>query len=77
MKERKTNYEFYFSENSIIRPTFNEIPTEKWSGIVPDFFKSSMKYRLAWTSAVAVEKKVFDVQSHKLCFRGGNIAVQV
>ena len=55
-----TNYEFYFSENSIIRPTFNEIPKEKWSGIVPDFFKSSMKYRLAWTSAVAVEKKVFD-----------------
>lgn len=55
-----TNYEFYFAENTIIRPTFDDIPTENWSGIVKDFFKSSMTYRLAWTSAVAVPKVIFD-----------------
>lgn len=53
-----TNYELYFGENSIIQPTFEAIPTSNWNGIVPDFFKSSMRYRLAWTSAVAVPKKV-------------------
>ncbi|MDD2987192.1 glycosyltransferase family 2 protein [Flavobacterium sp.] len=53
-----TNYELYFGENSIIQPTFDAIPTSNWNGIVPDFFKSSMRYRLAWTSAVAVPKKV-------------------
>ena len=55
-----TNYELYFGENSIIQPTFEAIPTQDWKGIVPDFFHSSMRYRLAWTSAVAVPKKVMD-----------------
>ena len=55
-----TNYEFYFSEHNIIRPTFDGIPAENWSGIVKDFFKSSMTYRLAWTSAVAVPKAILD-----------------
>lgn len=53
-----TNYELYFGKNSIVQPSFDAIPTSDWNGIVPDFFKSSMRYRLAWTSAVAVPKKV-------------------
>ena len=55
-----TNYEFYFAENTIVKPTFDDIPIENWSGIVTDFFKSSMTYRLAWTSAVAVPKAILD-----------------
>jgi glycosyltransferase involved in cell wall biosynthesis len=59
-----TNYQFYYSEKKIVQPVFDAIPTEKWSGIVPDFFKSSMKFRLAWTSAVAVRKEVFGTVGH-------------
>ncbi|WP_333693728.1 glycosyltransferase family 2 protein [Flavobacterium sp.] len=55
-----TNYQFYYSDKKIIQPVFEGIPIEKWSGIVPDFFHSSMKYRIAWTSAVVVPKKVLD-----------------
>lgn len=55
-----TNYELYFGENSIVQPTFDAIPTSDWHGIVPDFFKSSMRYRLAWTSAVAIPEKVLN-----------------
>ena len=55
-----SNYQFYYSDKRIIQPLFDGIPTQKWSGIVPDFFKASMKYRLAWTSAVAVKKEVFE-----------------
>lgn len=55
-----TNYQFYYSDKKIIQPVFEGIPTEKWSGIVADFFKSSVKFRLAWTSAVAAKKEVFE-----------------
>lgn len=55
-----TNYQFYYSDKKIIQPVFDDIPTEKWNGIVTDFFHSSLKYRIAWTSAVAVTKKVLD-----------------
>ena len=55
-----TNYQFYYSDKKIIQPVFDDIPTENWNGIVTDFFHSSMKYRIAWTSAVAVPKKVLD-----------------
>jgi glycosyltransferase involved in cell wall biosynthesis len=55
-----TNYQFYYSEKKIIQPIFDELPTKKWYGIVPDFFYSSMKFRIAWTSAVAVPKIVLD-----------------
>jgi glycosyltransferase involved in cell wall biosynthesis len=55
-----TNYQFYYSDKKIIQPIFVDIPNEKWSGIVKDFFSSSMIYRLAWTSAVAVPKVIFD-----------------
>lgn len=55
-----TNYQFYYSKNKIVQPIFIDIPTEKWSGIVRDFFKSNMRFRLAWTSATAVKKEVFE-----------------
>lgn len=55
-----TNYQFYYSDKKIIQPVFDGIPTENWNGIVTDFFHSSMKFRIAWTSAVAAPKKVFD-----------------
>ncbi len=59
-----TNYQFYYSDKKTIQPVFDGIPMEKWNGIVPDFFKSSMKYRLAWTSAVSVRKEVFEKVGH-------------
>jgi glycosyltransferase involved in cell wall biosynthesis len=55
-----TNYSIFYSDKKTIQPNFDGIPSEKWSGIILDFFKSSMKYRLAWTSAVAVKKEVLD-----------------
>lgn len=55
-----TNYQFYYSDKKIIQPVFDGIPTENWNGIVTDFFHSSMKFRIAWTSAVAAPKKVLD-----------------
>lgn len=59
-----TNYQFYYSDKKIVQPVFDDIPSEKWSGIVTDFFKSSMKFRLAWTSAVAVKKDAFKTVGH-------------
>lgn len=54
------NYQFYYSDKKIIQPVFVGIPTEKWSGIVDNFFKSSMKYRLVCSSTVALKKEVFE-----------------
>lgn len=54
------NYELYYTENCIKKPYFIDIPTNNWSGIVDDFFKSSYINRIAWTSAVAVPKKVLE-----------------
>jgi len=53
-----TNYEFYFSEKRIIKPTFLGISSDFDRGIVEDFFHSSYEYRIAWTSAVAVPKDI-------------------
>lgn len=55
-----TNYEFIFSDSYMIKPYFIDVPKEDWKGIVVDFFKSSMKYRLAWTSAVCVPKTILN-----------------
>lgn len=54
-----TNYEFSYANGTIIKPEFIDIPITNWSGIISDFFRSSMKYRIAWTSAVAIPKSVF------------------
>lgn len=53
-----TNYEFLHPGGYIENTLFNDIDTG-YTGIVNDFFKSSLKYRLIWTTAVAVKKEVF------------------
>ncbi|NBL65330.1 glycosyltransferase [Flavobacterium sp. NST-5] len=55
-----TNYERFFNEKNIVKPHFVDVPTQPWKGIVSDFFKSSYVDRIAWTSAVAVPKKVLE-----------------
>lgn len=55
-----TNYERYYNSKKIQRPHFIEMNEAKWRGIVKDFFKSSYIDRVAWTSAVAVPKKIFE-----------------
>lgn len=55
-----TNYERFYNPNKIIKPTFLDIPSSPWKGIVKDFFKSSYIDRIAWTSAVAIPKTVLD-----------------
>jgi glycosyltransferase involved in cell wall biosynthesis len=50
-----TNYYFDYGNSYSINPVFPTLPkTPDWSGIVPDFFKASMLYRISWTSAVAI-----------------------
>lgn len=54
------NYELFYSEKYIHKPHFIDVPEDNWSGIIVDFFKSSYINRIAWTSAVAVPKKVLE-----------------
>lgn len=54
-----TNYEFKHPGDHIENTFFNDIE-KGYKGIVNDFFKSSLKYRLIWTTAVAVKKEVFE-----------------
>ena len=55
-----TNYERFYNTNKIVKPFFVAIPEFSWKGIVKDFFKSSYIDRIAWTSAVAIPKIVFN-----------------
>lgn len=55
-----TNYERFYSKNKIVKPFFIGVPDYPWKGIVADFFKSSYVDRIAWTSAVAIPKTVFE-----------------
>lgn len=55
-----TNYERFYNSDKIVKPFFKDIPEFPWKGIVNDFFKSSYIERIAWTSAVAIPKSVFD-----------------
>lgn len=55
-----SNYELFYNQKCIQKTYFLDIPKTDWCGIVPDFFKSSYVNRIAWTSAVAVPKKVID-----------------
>jgi glycosyltransferase involved in cell wall biosynthesis len=52
------NYEFKHPNGTITNTFFEDIDTD-FKGIVKDFFKSSMLFRVMWTSAVAVKKDVF------------------
>ncbi|NUY81225.1 glycosyltransferase family 2 protein [Flavobacterium sp. MAH-1] len=55
------NYVRSYSETKNRVPKFIGLPEEfPWRGIVPDFFHSSYIDRIAWTSAVAVPKKILD-----------------
>ena len=54
-----SRYIFKVSEKKKILNSFLGI-TENFSGIVPDFFYSSLVNRIALTSAVVVPKRVFD-----------------
>ena len=53
-----SRYAIKMSPHSIIYPSFKGID-DNYSGIVTDYFGSSLKYRIAFTSAVAVPKEVF------------------
>lgn len=45
-----------------IKPEFKGIPnTENWEGLVPDFFGSSHVHSVAWTSAVMIPKRIFNL----------------
>lgn len=46
---------------TLIESVYKDIPKqENWSGIVDDYFKSSLVNSIAWTSAVMVPKHIFD-----------------
>ncbi len=53
-----TNYENYYSKNKVVPSHFEAYSQPNWQGIVTDFFESSKVYRMALTSAVAIEKTV-------------------
>ena len=45
-----------------IRPTFNTVPEDdSWSGVVSDYFRASLTFPVAWTSAVMVPKRIFNL----------------
>ena len=56
-----TSYIRKFAELEI-QPKFNSLPEDvNWNGIVQDFFKSSSINSIAWTSAVMVPKRIFNL----------------
>jgi glycosyltransferase involved in cell wall biosynthesis len=54
-----TKYKFIYNNKKQIIPYFIDISND-FRGLVPNFFKSSSIYRIAWTSCVCVPKKVLD-----------------
>ncbi|NMH26663.1 glycosyltransferase family 2 protein [Flavobacterium silvaticum] len=54
------NYQLYYSEKETIDITLVGLPDFPWRGIVPDYFASSYVDRIAWTSAIAIPKKVLE-----------------
>jgi len=49
------NYNFNYGNGTIINTQFPTLPKKtNWKGVVPDFFLASLKFRIAWTSAVAI-----------------------
>lgn len=56
------NYNFDYGNNNITNTKFPILPKEvNWQGIVPDYFLASLKFRIAWTSAVAVPKDIINL----------------
>lgn len=47
--------------NTLIKSVYKNIPEQtNWMGIVSDYFESSLINCIAWTSAVAIPKHIFD-----------------
>lgn len=55
-----SRYKIKISKNTCIINHFNNSLTTTFNGIIPDFFKTSIKNRVALTSALAVKKDVFE-----------------
>ncbi|MFY7810865.1 MAG: glycosyltransferase family 2 protein [Flavobacterium sp.] len=55
-----TKYKFIYDNGHQIIPFFIDI-TKDFRGTVPNFFKSSAVYRIAWTSCVCVPKNILDI----------------
>lgn len=53
-----SRYVFDYGNTKIEKAVFTEFP-ETYTGYVSDFFKASMVFRVAQTSAVAIKKQVF------------------
>ncbi len=54
-----TNYFFDHGNNFKIYPKFPTLPkNSNWRGIVPDFFKASLTYRIISTISVAIPKEI-------------------
>jgi len=52
-----TNYLFDYGKKFIVYPDFPTLPQNKnWNGIVIDYFLASLKFRIAWTSAISIPK---------------------
>lgn len=54
-----TSYEKHYFKNYIKQPVFNHIE-HPFFGIVDDYFKSSLKDNILWTSAIALPKTTID-----------------
>jgi glycosyltransferase involved in cell wall biosynthesis len=52
-----TNYIFDYGNDFMVKPYFPTLPKESnWSGVISDYFLASLKYRIAWTSAIAIPR---------------------
>ncbi|MCL6461387.1 MAG: glycosyltransferase family 2 protein [Flavobacterium micromati] len=52
-------YQLIFQNQSIYIPKFRTI-SENYSGIIPDYFESSLQYAVATSSSIAIPKAVFN-----------------
>ena len=55
-----SRYYYNLPGNKLQKTPLHKI-NDHFSGIVPDFFESSLKYRIAFTSALAVPKEIFGI----------------
>lgn len=65
-----TAYEIREPDGSVRIPSFREIPPAPWEGIIPNFFRSAIRNRPVWTSAVVIRREVFDTIGRFVLCRG-------
>jgi len=53
-------YEIHEADGCVWLPSFREIPSPPWEGIIPNFFRSAIGGRPVWTSAVVIRREVLD-----------------